>query len=180
MFGVGAVLAKNHERLTQLYQRLGVKSRIVLGVAALEALGYGLMVGLAATGRAWAGELLLVPAAGIVIVAALADSHWQKFLNRPSCQFLGKISYSLYLVHMAVLLPLVFLTWETALGHLPYYWVLLFVTFVGISVGLAWLFWGAIETRATNWSRSFGWQKAPASRAAVAGAAGGLTETSPG
>lgn len=76
-------------------------------------------------------------AAGLV-VAAIGSGRWRRFLERRSVQFLGTISFSLYLVHVPVLVALTYLVGD---------WNWWLVVPLGIPLALltAWLFFRFVE-----------------------------------
>lgn len=99
-----------------------------------------------------AAIVLMSLGAGLLIVAAQHFPLFRGWLERPSARYFGRISYSLYLLHMPVLLFAVCritgqrLHWATGL--------VLFGVVLVISIGLAELAWRWIEEpsiRAGRW-----------------------------
>jgi peptidoglycan/LPS O-acetylase OafA/YrhL len=76
-------------------------------------------------------------AAGLV-VAAVGSGSWRRFLEQPAVQFLGRISFSLYLVHVPVLVALTYLVGD-------WNWWLLLPLGVPLAVLVAWLFFRIVE-----------------------------------
>jgi peptidoglycan/LPS O-acetylase OafA/YrhL len=76
-------------------------------------------------------------AAGLV-VAAVGCGAWRRFLERPSVQFLGRISFSLYLVHVPVLVALTYLVGD-------WNWWLLPPLGIPLVLVVAWLFFRLVE-----------------------------------
>jgi peptidoglycan/LPS O-acetylase OafA/YrhL len=76
-------------------------------------------------------------AAGLV-VAAIGSDRWRRFLEWPSVQFLGRISFSLYLVHVPVLVALTYLVGD-------WNWWLLGPIGIPLVLGTAWLFFRFVE-----------------------------------
>lgn len=76
-------------------------------------------------------------AAGLV-VAAIGSGRWRRFLERPSVQLLGRISFSLYLVHVPVLVALTYLVGD-------WNWWLLPPLGIPLALLAAWLFFRFVE-----------------------------------
>lgn len=84
----------------------------------------------------------------VVVWATLVAPSWQRLLSRPSIQWLGRISYSLYLIHMVALYLLVpwVLQALNALGLAGHAaWLAGFAAAVLISLALAAGFYRAVE-----------------------------------
>jgi peptidoglycan/LPS O-acetylase OafA/YrhL len=64
--------------------------------------------------------LILIGASGF-IVAGLSEPAFSKALNWPIFQFLGRISYSIYLLHGTILFLLVYVFY----GRVPFEWLFL-------------------------------------------------------
>jgi peptidoglycan/LPS O-acetylase OafA/YrhL len=93
------------------------------------------------------GDALDGLAAAIIIVLALEAPQLRSFLNRPIPQWLGRISYSIYLVHLPILLVI----GRVVLAHAPF---LVFVgTIVAASLGAATLMHRFVELPAINLGR---------------------------
>jgi peptidoglycan/LPS O-acetylase OafA/YrhL len=118
-FILGAILAKNREFIKTQYSRLPLFLLILVTLLAI-ALYYCLLPVPSFTDRVlplqgiqdWAtafGSL-------IVIVLALYAGPLKKFLNHGAINYLGRISYSLYLVHGTVLFTLLYIL----RGHLTF------------------------------------------------------------
>jgi peptidoglycan/LPS O-acetylase OafA/YrhL len=76
-------------------------------------------------------------AAGLV-VAAIGSGTWRRFLERPGVQFLGRISFSLYLVHVPVLVALTYLVGD-------WNWWLLPPIGIPLVLATSWLFFRLVE-----------------------------------
>ncbi|MGA2148949.1 MAG: acyltransferase family protein [Bryobacteraceae bacterium] len=73
-----------------------------------------------------------------IITLALSSERFQRILHYPAVRYLGKISYSLYLVHVTVLFSLIYIFHGAVnLKILPLY--------LGGSLGLASIFWYLVE-----------------------------------
>lgn len=85
-------------------------------------------------------------AAGLV-VAAVGSGAWRRFLERPAVQFLGRISFSLYLVHVPVLVALAYLVGD-------WNWFLLPPLGIPLVLVVAWLFFRFVEQPTHGLARS--------------------------
>ena len=138
--GAGGVLAAVYPSLER---RL---SSVPAVKVALVAVGAGLIVwsGLRLTGDAFPGWIALVPVVGALLVIGAGPADYavsfDRFLKWRPFQFLGDISYSLYLWHWpaVVLVP-----W--ALGH-PMTWPIKLAT-IAVVIGLSWASKTFIEDR---------------------------------
>ncbi|MDQ0114702.1 acyltransferase family protein [Paenibacillus harenae] len=108
-FVVGALLAQYRENLKQLYSRFNGWLIAVLMIAALFSYSYKWVI----YGKSFAkhitelrGDWLIAIGASVFIVAAMSSARALKLLHQKPLLFLGKISYSLYLYHMIILLTL--------------------------------------------------------------------------
>ncbi len=98
LFLLGIVVAANHEAIARIVKSLKI-SWILLVVLALVIFGSPpatKLVGLYAL-------LAQGGCSALFIVASLHFEPMQKFLSHPFCQWLGRISYSMYLVHIPIL-----------------------------------------------------------------------------
>jgi peptidoglycan/LPS O-acetylase OafA/YrhL len=99
-----------------------------------------------ATRGAGRGGALVVVGAGLAVVAPLVDPRTAAWLRRPAIQWLGRRSFSLYLVHEPIVISLAF-----ALGGPPL-WVLLPVA-GGASLATAAAFHRVVERPAQRLAR---------------------------
>jgi len=80
--------------------------------------------------------------AATVIVMALEIPSVSAMLNRSVLQWLGRISYSLYLIHT----PILYVTFYALLGRVPFLFIVL--TVIAISLGMATLMYRFVEVPA--------------------------------
>lgn len=140
-FVVGALLAKHRGDVVAWWRGRSRPLHLLLGVAAFGLYAYARVLSSFwdAPRIAWDAEDLLVGVgATILIVWLLASSRAQRVMDWPPLVFLGRISYSLYLLHLLVLFSLV----RTLPGVSVY---LLLPAALALSVGLAWLSYRVVE-----------------------------------
>lgn len=153
IFLIGVLLAKNLEVLNEAYQRLGAVQHGVLILASLYLYFGGRQ--LASIGPLWhSGDMpVAVGAAGLLIIGLNALPA-RLVLNSMIPAYLGRISYSLYLVHGTVLFAMA-ATLKDKVSH-PIFFLLYFPT----AIFLSWGFYLAVEKPFMLWSRSVGRRKA--------------------
>jgi peptidoglycan/LPS O-acetylase OafA/YrhL len=109
-FITGILIATQRERAARLVEALGTWPRRLLWLAALGSL-------------AVYDDLVNVVGAGLIVVLVLGSRQAKAWLGAAVLQWLGRISYNLYLTHIIVLLSLVHLFH----GSVPLSWLLLAV-----------------------------------------------------
>ncbi|CAG7632626.1 acyltransferase family protein [Paenibacillus allorhizosphaerae] len=133
MFIIGAVLAKNSNSICMLYKRLSRSTRIVMLLC-------GLMLYTYSHWMPFGGKLLhitivedwiILAGASIFIIFALFSGSVSRFLMFKPIHFIGKISYSIYLSHMIILLVMVNLLY--GLIPLALIWLLTIILTIVIS-----------------------------------------------
>lgn len=99
-FLVGAVMAKYRNVLSRIGS---AKNGAVATTLFVAGMAYWLL--------RWpaTAEMLKIPGAILVIMAAISAGPISRWLNRPTTQWLGRVSYSLYLVHVPVILSMDYL-----------------------------------------------------------------------
>jgi peptidoglycan/LPS O-acetylase OafA/YrhL len=134
-FVLGAVVAKHMDRLVALVRGLKARRAALWLAAALVVYGAMPFTGLALPIQEAAVGLAVV---GIMLLA-LGRPAVSRFLMHPALRFLGRISYSYYLVHSVVLTHVADLLY----GHVPS----LVIAAVGIlgSIVLAWAAYRWVE-----------------------------------
>lgn len=137
-FALGAMLALHAEAIGRVYLRLGPAARIALGLTSFLALGYFDAI---LNVRLPHLEVDLVGALGAagLLACAMHDRWLARVLDRKPLLWLGDISYSLYLLHLPVIMVLIAL-WG---GIVPY--LLLALLAVVCSLAVARLFWALVE-----------------------------------
>jgi peptidoglycan/LPS O-acetylase OafA/YrhL len=95
-FLVGSIMARYRGILTKLGS---VQNGAVATSLFLAGMAYWLIH--------WpTNELLNIPGGILVIIAAISTGPINRFLNKPVTQWLGQVSYSLYLVHVPIIMSL--------------------------------------------------------------------------
>lgn len=141
-FVIGAVIAKNRVQLVRSVQGLGRMKMYVLFFSALLLYTYARVLSTFFGDKVWVGdleELFMGVGASLLIVGLLASVRAQQIMTWSPLVFLGRISYSLYLLHPLVLLSLV----HTLAGYADIY--LLFLATIPISIFVAWLSYCWVE-----------------------------------
>ena len=156
-FALGALMARHRGLVGAWYAALGpARTGALIGLGLISfTYGQPLMAHLGVTSRV--GDLLILPGA-LMLVLVFAHSPRLLRLSRwPVLQFLGRISYSLYLYHGVVLLAFLY-----GLGtHLPLGLLLLLAAAAVIPV--ATLAYRTVERPSIEWSRGPRRARMPAS-----------------
>lgn len=105
----------------------------------------------------WRDRIALAAATSLLLIAALRDGRMQRWLDRALLHFLGRISYSVFLVHFALCLlvnALVGTMWPrsipaAAMGMLAAW---------ALSIACGWLLHELVERHAHDWRSSLRWQ----------------------
>lgn len=140
LFGIGALLAKYRRPMGVLWGRLSKLQRgmIIAAAVGLYCCGtysrYPLQ-----TENLNVRDIPIGLGAALILACALYSPPFVTFLRRPLLQAIGRISYSLYLVHASVLFTLVHLTY----GRIEF-WVL-FLIYVPSSILAACLLYRWVE-----------------------------------
>ncbi|WP_276316280.1 acyltransferase family protein [Paenibacillus artemisiicola] len=154
MFVTGAIMAKHRHRLAEAFNRLRIVTRLVLGMLAFLVYTWGNNLGWDHGGLLGnlVSDWFTMLASGFCIIAALASIRFKTVLTWRPIAFVGRVSYSLYLVHLVVLLALMNLfTNPSSLlypddyehYYISPYWLLLGT--VGLSLALAALSYRYVE-----------------------------------
>ncbi len=113
IFMIGALVAKNKTVLSTLYQRFTKMQKISFLIMAVLLYSYSDVLSKdffhIIPFRFYVSEYGLSLGSVLLIIMALASRKISGLLNLPLLIFLGKISYSLYLTHMLVILSLLHL-----------------------------------------------------------------------
>jgi peptidoglycan/LPS O-acetylase OafA/YrhL len=124
-FVIGALLSRFQSQIGQRYALIAPPAGVLLFAASLVL--YCNCLRISATYSTMLGATWLV-------IVALCSPRAQAFLNRPLIQWLGKVSYSLYLCHVVVILALINLLYP----RLAFSWIVLMCipTIFAVSFGL--------------------------------------------
>ena len=152
MFILGLALARNREELKITYAAQPPSLRWILGASVLLIFAYSGPLGRAFKPVDIAPALRAI-AAGIIVVSALADGRWMGFLVARPCQFLGRISYSLYLVHLSVLYSLIYLSYPEGASPSGTYWLILFIGYILLALMVSVTFHFLFEDPCTRLSQ---------------------------
>jgi peptidoglycan/LPS O-acetylase OafA/YrhL len=154
IFGLGAILAVHRDRLHQLTRRWWRAAAVPAAAAALALLlaRWWAPAGRAATG-ATGGLLDAATALGAALVVAcfLCLPGVRRGAERPAVQWLGKRSFSLYLVHEPIVVSLALLLGRGSQG------ALLLPLALPASLLAAHLFYLAVEAPAHRFARWLEW-----------------------
>ncbi|WP_176038369.1 acyltransferase family protein [Brucella tritici] len=138
-FLLGSLMAQNLPAIQSFYKRLSSRMLVAINIMALLLVTYGAGPPML---KNWLGDLTdWATMAGLVWIIVLATSSGtlRRFLLLPLPQFLGRISYSLYLIHATVLFALVHVFY----GHVAL--IALLPAYIVLSIGLATLMHRYIE-----------------------------------
>ncbi|MFC4809640.1 acyltransferase family protein [Paenibacillus sp. GCM10023250] len=154
IFVVGAILAKHRHRLVDRFKRLRMVTRLVWGIIAFLVYTWGNNLGWDFGGLLGnlVSDWFTMLASGFCMIAAIASMRLKAVLDWRPIAFVGRVSYSFYLVHLVVLLALMNLFTnpssllypeDYARYYISPYWLL--IGTVGLSLALAALSYRYIE-----------------------------------
>jgi peptidoglycan/LPS O-acetylase OafA/YrhL len=143
-FALGAVLAKHRETWVSWLVRLKTSQRVLLLAAGLLAAGARWMIPFGAT----TADLSAGLGSAVVIALALSWPAFARQLVTPVGEWLGRISYSLYLIHMPVIAFCIYLlqVWISLVGCI--------LAAIPVALGAAHLLARLVEVPAINLGRS--------------------------
>lgn len=112
MFAMGGLLFRHMDAITARWLAMPAARRKLLVLAALSTYAYARLIYMVPQQLHWAGlsvfnrilsEDMVALASCVLMLAALTARSWQRWLHAPALQYLGKVSFSLYLVHLPVM-----------------------------------------------------------------------------
>ncbi len=109
IFVLGALLAQNLTRVSTWFSNLDLPGRISLCVSSFLLFTYARDVETSTRAGAWLEDWGVIAGALGLVILSLNSPSLIRFLKYRAIQWLGKISYSTYLIHLPVLLVLVHL-----------------------------------------------------------------------
>jgi peptidoglycan/LPS O-acetylase OafA/YrhL len=154
MFGLGILTADNLRKLSSFYLSLRKIMRKVFMAGGLFLFSFGTMgtMGSPRFGYGYmnGGEWVVAAGCLVLMIASLNSISVSGFLSSGVPQWLGKISYSLYLLHSMVMFGLLHLLY----GRIPLLAIL--PIFLAGTLVLSWLFYLLIESPSMRLSRRIG------------------------
>lgn len=149
IFLIGVLLAKNLERLSELYRRQGLVGHVLFALLSLTLYFGGHII--ANVGPLWhLGDMPVVMGAAGLLMLGLNSTTASRALHTVVPTFLGRISYSLYLVHGTVLFAMAAMLKDKVSPPV------FFLLFVPTAVLLSWGFYVAVESPFMVMSRNVG------------------------
>lgn len=125
-FAFGALLSWKRDQIVWLYNRTPLALKIAI-------------LGLTTVGYYAASKPIFLPLSACAVIVFAQQSFIKRFLQRPFAEYLGRISYSLYLVHGTIL----FTTLIMLYGRIPF--IEIFTIYIVLSFIAAHLFCVLIE-----------------------------------
>jgi peptidoglycan/LPS O-acetylase OafA/YrhL len=149
VFLIGVLLAKNLDALNDLYRRQGTAQHILWAILSLLLYFGGHRI--ASMGALWhLGDMPVVLGAAGLLILGLNSVKASRALNSVVPTFLGRISYSLYLVHGTVLFAM-----AAALQN-KFSPPVFFLIYLPTAILLSWGFYVAVESPFMMMSRNVG------------------------
>lgn len=158
-FMLGILLAKHNDAILDRLNR--ISPRMQLGILVFAVLLMGLppeihnkrimaLLSLRETSGflKYGAEVLFGLASAYLIIAARNIGYFKRFLGHEAVNWLGRISYSLYLIH----LPIALFLFRALLGHMHF--LLITVSVITTSLIAAWLFYHSVERPSMRVGRS--------------------------
>jgi peptidoglycan/LPS O-acetylase OafA/YrhL len=168
LFVVGAVVASRRHELVAWYRSLPAAVRLLGAVGAGAAYVWPNLPLPTALSVPPLDNLAIMCGAAWCIVAVQGEGWLRELMHRRPLTFLGDISFSLYLVHLPILLA----TLTVGMSTVPT--PILLVLAVVVSLIVATIFHRAVEQPAITWSRAAARRLRPAPQRPAAAPAGSL------
>jgi peptidoglycan/LPS O-acetylase OafA/YrhL len=145
MFLIGALLAKNLDTLITIFQQWSKNRKWLILIVAFLSYAYSsaiitMVLKLGLPYSFVLSDYVVTLASGIFIIYAIGSINLSSLLLKKPLIFLGKISYSLYLIHIIVLFSFMYLFY----GSIPN--VLIYLLTIFVSLLLSALSWRFIES----------------------------------
>jgi peptidoglycan/LPS O-acetylase OafA/YrhL len=142
LFAYGAVIARYRQSLTSTFQTWTTASRVI--ALSILLMAYTYTPYSKSIGASMLIDILIGVISGGFITFAISVKQTRRIA---SLEFLGKISFSLYVIHIPILLGIRSFLY----GSIPYY--LLFILYLALPVLAATLLYEVIEKPSLRWSR---------------------------
>jgi peptidoglycan/LPS O-acetylase OafA/YrhL len=150
LFLVGAVMARHMERLRAFAAKIGPYGRGFAFVVVIVLFKSLRVLPESFRGVPGQGAVHGV-AAALLIALTLTTIHLKRLLHTPVFRWLGRVSYSLYLVHLAIFYSMDCLLWSKTVHH-----VLLVLVAIGLSLLVTNVFHDWVERPAMLLGRRLG------------------------
>jgi peptidoglycan/LPS O-acetylase OafA/YrhL len=148
-FVAGLMVSINSRKIPPLYARLSRAARVFLWITSLMLVTFGPRSGRNLNNHPL-GDLIAAAGACWIIIAAIGSDKAQNFLSLRPIAWLGKVSYSLYLVHVIVLFTILHALRARQLS------IGLFCVYLPAALIAAGLFYHSVERPAVALSRRLG------------------------
>ncbi len=145
IFLIGILIARHKEWLGHIFHSLPVWGHVLLFLIAAKLYLYPPHIP-----SELSAYFQSFGAAYLIVAALSSRGYFVRFLRTTPLQFLGRVSYSIYLVHTPVLMMLSILCYK----RMPYGYLLL--PYVALSLGVATLFYEAVEKPSIELGRALG------------------------
>lgn len=149
MFIIGALLAKHRDGLVISFNKLSKGTKITLMVVAVLVYTYRwwFLWDIKLLHPTLINNLMICLGVSIIIIAALSSNAINSLLSKGLVEFMGRISYSLYLYHVVVLLTLVNILYR----YIPL-WNILLIS-LPTTIFISWVGWYVIERNSMRLAR---------------------------
>jgi peptidoglycan/LPS O-acetylase OafA/YrhL len=152
-FLVGACIAQSREKIVNNYRGWHLAGKCCFLVASISLFSFGWLWTFPAYSMGWGinyKDIWVCMGASGLIITALASPRASTFLTSQYPMALGRVSYSLYLVHATVLWGLIYLLYYRARPGV------ILTVYVATLMPVSYFFWRFIEAPSTRYGRRLG------------------------